>query len=247
LRTALAAAVLGSLLAAPVAAWADETMSATPPNRYSSTDVQIDQGEKVTFTNYDTVDHDVVAREKGPDGKPLFASALVSRGGSAPVNGTEYLTTGSYAFLCSIHPQMTGKFTVSSAGTPAQRPAPPPSGGGAPPPAPGGGAADPPPRVAVKVLDSRISSLRRRRTLRLGFAVDEPVTVRVTARAAGRTLGRATVRLNRVGERTVTVRLSRTTLRRLRRARRLSVSLTGSVTDAAGNAVTIRSRRTLRR
>jgi hypothetical protein len=36
--------------------------------------------------------------------------------------GTEYLTTGSYPFFCSIHPGMEATLEVTSAGTPVPRP-----------------------------------------------------------------------------------------------------------------------------
>src|SRR3954465_10372811 len=134
----IATAALGVFLAV-AAAWAsDQTITATPPNQFANTSVTIDQGDKVTFHNNDTVIHDVTARGKGSDGKPLFASETTSTGQSNPVKGVEYLTSGRYDFPCSIHPNMTGTLHVTSAGTPAQRPGggtgttttPPPSGGG---------------------------------------------------------------------------------------------------------------------
>src|SRR5260370_24211076 len=114
-----ALAVLGTTAAA---AYADQTIYAGPPTQYIGGDITINQGEKVTFTNVDTVTHDVTAQTKGADAKPLFASAHTDPGGSQPVAGTEYLTTGSYQYYCSIHPYMTGTITVSSGGTPTPRP-----------------------------------------------------------------------------------------------------------------------------
>src|SRR6476620_1973661 len=148
-----AGAALGVFLGVTVARASDQTITATPPNQFATTSVTIDQGDKVTFTNNDTVIHDVTARGKGSDGKPLFDSDTTSTGQSKPVKGAEHLTTGDYDFFCSIHPNMTGTLHVTSAGTPAQRPgtgtttAPPPSSGG------GGGGDTTAPAVTFKMLD----------------------------------------------------------------------------------------------
>ena len=109
------AAVLALAVGAGVA-YADATIYAGPPNQFFQGDVTIAQGEAITFTNADTMSHDVTATGKGSDGKPLFASAQVGTAQSSPVAGVEYLTTGSYGYICSIHPFMTGTITVSSEG-----------------------------------------------------------------------------------------------------------------------------------
>lgn len=241
--TLLAATVALGLALAPPAARADEQIVAAPPNRYVDSDVAIDQGERVTFTNNDTVMHDVVAQQKGADGKPLFASPLVSTGRSAPVAGTEHLTTGDYGFFCSLHPQMTGTLRVSSAGTPVPRP-----GSGtqdpAAPPTTGDRTA---PAVRIGVRDRRLATVGRRRALRLSVTVDEAATVRVALRAARTRLGSATVRLAAAGTRVVSVKLTRAGARLARRARRLRVSITATARDGADNAVTLRKQQTLRR
>jgi polyvinyl alcohol dehydrogenase (cytochrome) len=73
---------------------------------YATPAVTIQQGQSLTFTNLDAVQHDVDAR----DGS--FESPLVGLGASTPVNGVEALVPGSYAFYCSLHPNMTGTLTV---------------------------------------------------------------------------------------------------------------------------------------
>lgn len=82
-------------------------------------------GDSLTFTNDDAAPHDVTARDHGPDGRPLFASATVGQGQTVPVEGVEDLPAGTYAFLCSVHPFMTGALSVG-AGVP-EVPAPSPS------------------------------------------------------------------------------------------------------------------------
>jgi plastocyanin len=110
-RRGLAIAVVVLLLGA-TAAWADETITTRPTNAFTSSVTTIDQGEKVTLTNYDVSGHDVVSQKTGDDGKSLFRSELVGPGQSGPVVGTEYLTTGTYPFFCSIHPGMRGNLAV---------------------------------------------------------------------------------------------------------------------------------------
>jgi plastocyanin len=122
-RRGVLAALIVSLVAAATA-WADGTISARPVNSFSSAVTTIDQGEKVTFRNSDVAGHDVVSEKSGDDSKPLFRSEIVAPGSSGPVVGTEYLTTGTYPFFCSIHPGMEATLEVTSEGTPVPRPKP---------------------------------------------------------------------------------------------------------------------------
>src|SRR5256714_8499599 len=164
LRTVAVVAVLAVALAAP-AALADDQETAAPPNQYLKPDVTIDQGGKLTFQNNDTVEHDVTARDAGPDGNPLFKSPLTPTGQTSTVKGTEYLAHGDYAFVCSIHPNMTGTLHVTSNGTPVPRPAP--SGGGGSSSGGGGGSSGTThPSVALRMLDTRLSAVRRPGALR---------------------------------------------------------------------------------
>ncbi|MGH2837619.1 MAG: cupredoxin domain-containing protein [Thermoleophilaceae bacterium] len=123
MRRGVAAGVIVALLAAATA-WADETITARPVNSFGQAVTTIDQGEKVTFRNSDIAGHDVTAAKTGDDGKPLFRSELISPGASGPVKGTEYLTSGTYPFICTIHPGMEATLEVTSAGTPVPRPQP---------------------------------------------------------------------------------------------------------------------------
>ena len=66
-------------------------------------------GGPLSFVNLDVVQHDVVAKDKGPDGGPLFKSKLIGLAESAPVEGLEKVQSGqSYGFYCSLHPGMQG-------------------------------------------------------------------------------------------------------------------------------------------
>src|SRR5688572_14657631 len=124
MRRVLGAILVVSALGAGVA-YADETITARPPNEFAAPVTTIDQGEKVTLRNMDIVSHDVSSQKKSDDGKPLFRSELVDPGASGPVEGTEYLVTGDYPFICTIHPGMDATLKVTSAGEPVPKPNPP--------------------------------------------------------------------------------------------------------------------------
>jgi plastocyanin len=247
LRIAPVAAVLAVALAAPTAL-ADDQETAAPPNQFVKPDVTIDQGGKLTFQNNDTVEHDVTARDAAPDGQPLFKSPLTSTGQSSTVKGTEYLTHGDYAFICSIHPNMTGTLHVTSSGTAVPRPSSGGGGGGGGgSSSSGGGGSSTHPRVALKLLDTRLSAVRRRGALRTRVTVGEAATIKLTARAGRTALAAATVKFTKAGARSVSLKLTSAGRRAVRHGKRLAVSLSARATDGSGHAVSAKATRTLRR
>jgi plastocyanin len=233
IRTAVAS--VAALGVAAGVAWADATIYAGPPNQFVGGDVTIAQGEQVTFTNADTVTHDVTAAANGADGKPLFASAQIGPAQSAAVAGVEYLTTGSYEYICSIHPFMKGTITVSSAGAPAPRPG---SGSGSnPPPQSSPASADTvAPSAKVKVLDSKRATVRKRRSLQLALTIDEAATFAVTARSGKTTVATGSRRLSKAGTRKVTVKLTKAGLKLVKTSRTVRVAVAVEATDDAGNS-----------
>jgi plastocyanin len=233
-RITLVAVALVTLGPAAAAAQADEQVTAVPFNRFSPASVTIDQGELLTFRNTDAASHNVTARERGSDGRPLFASRTITNGRSAEVDGARYLTTGSYAFICTIHPTMTGTLNVSTAGTPLPRPAPDTRA----------------PELAAAVRRTTLARASRSGRLTVNVRLDEAarLTLRATARVGGRRvrLGRrAGVRLGE-GRGHVAVRISRRARQALAGARRAVVTVEVRAVDEAGNASTVRARRTLR-
>jgi plastocyanin len=205
------------------------TIYAGPPSQFIGGDITVAQGEKVTFTNGDTMAHDVTASTKGADGKPLFASAQIGAGQSAPVEGVEYLTTGAYEYICSIHPFMKATITVSSEGTPAPRP----GGGGSPAPGPSSpSTADTAaPSISLKLLDRKRSAVARRKALQVSVKSNEDATVTVTARSGKTTFATGSGKPGKLS-----LKLTKAGLKAARGSKAVRLSLIAKAKDAAGNA-----------
>lgn len=215
---ALTVAAVGATPAA-----AEQVITAGKGDVFVNPRVTIDQGQTLSFRNADIDPHNVTATQAGPDGKPLFASETVGTGKQVPVRRVEYLTTGSYGFLCSVHPFMTGTLEVTGRGTPVARPAP--AGGTASAPATGG-ADTRAPRISVVVLGPAA-----RGRLRVRVVTDEAATVSVRLLAArGRALAHRRVFFLRAGRRTIRMGPRRGALRVAVRA----VDPSGNVAHASG-------------
>lgn len=127
--------LLAVLLAASAAAPATSYATHQPAKKvqaqsfvYTPTPTTLAAGDHLDFTNLDAAPHDVVSRDSKADGTPLFASKVVGANVTTPVEGTEDLAPGAYAFYCSVHPFMTGAVTVGV--DVPQPPSGPPEGGG---------------------------------------------------------------------------------------------------------------------
>ena len=69
------------------------------------------QGTPMTFVNADELAHTVTAVDRDPDGKPLFSGNALP-GTTSIIAGVDKLRAGSYAFVCSFHPNMSGTLIV---------------------------------------------------------------------------------------------------------------------------------------
>jgi plastocyanin len=231
------ATVLALALGA-AAAYADQTIFAAPPSQFVGGDITIAQGEKVTFTNGDTTAHDVTATGAGPDGKPLFASGNTAAGQSNVVAGTEYLTTGTYQYVCTIHSSfMKGTVTVSSDGTPKPRPGGGGGGGGSSPPpqsAPSGDTTAP--SVQVKVLDTKKSKIRKRRSLQLSITSSEAAAVKLVAKSGGTVVASGKGNLPDAGTKKVSIKLTKAGLKLVKKSKTVKIAVSTHAVDGAGNA-----------
>jgi plastocyanin len=125
---ALAALAIAAALSATFASAASDQIVAvtgSPCCTFTAPSYSIDAGTIASFQNADPdVSHDVTAfQQKGPDGKPLFASPTV-KNTTVAVDGTQYLAPGSYVFFCTIHgfQQMHATLVVGGSGSPVARP-----------------------------------------------------------------------------------------------------------------------------
>src|SRR3954469_6572001 len=135
MRSTLGAAACAAAVALviPATSYADKTVTAETVWRFAASEYTIDQGEKLTFKNTDAVSpgkHNVTSNAKNGD-KPLFASETIPNGQEANVDGAQQLKTGSYDFICTVHPFMQATLKVTDKGTPLPPPGSPPS---SPPP-----------------------------------------------------------------------------------------------------------------
>lgn len=231
----LLAATAGACCALPAGvAAADEMIIAGPPIQYYTGSITIDQGEKVTLTNLDIADHDVVARDTDATGAPLFKSELIGRGGSAPVVGVEHLVTGSYAFFCSIHVEMAGSINVTSAGTPAP---------GGPQPGPD----ETPPKVKLHIVDARIAAVLKRGALKVRVSTSEVATVGIVASAGKARIASGTMSADPSAPRVVSLNLTAKGRKKLKQSKRLAISLRAQASDGGGNVSRASAARTLKR
>ncbi len=106
-------------------AWAGEDVTANVVCcNYSKSTYFSDQGESANFINPvgSGTSHNVTAKLKGPDGKPLFRSKTIGEGKTSDIAGLKYLSGGSYKFYCTIH-ELSATYVVSdNKGTPVARP-----------------------------------------------------------------------------------------------------------------------------
>lgn len=229
------AAAVAVLFALPCAAPAAQ-VDAVPRDRFSG-DVTMAQGESLTLRNVDVASHNVSSAVRDGDGRPLFASKTIGPNQSTPVEGVEHLVTGSYAFVCTLHPGMEAALRVTAEGTPKPRP-------GAAPGTTGQGDGWPP-DLTVRVPRRTLTSARRLGAIAVFLRVDEPSRITVRVRAAGRILARREVNAS-AGDRVFAVPVLPDAKTLLRRPR-LLVSVAAVAVDPAGNEARAAASRTLRR
>jgi plastocyanin len=107
-----AAVVLG--LSSPAAASNHAVM--IEQYAYSPAALTVEQGDTVTWTNHDSVQHDVLVTS----GPATFQSPMLGQGQSW---SHTFTVAGSYSYICSVHPDMRGSVTARAKATAAPKPA----------------------------------------------------------------------------------------------------------------------------
>jgi len=106
---ALVLAASGSLLGLTVAPAAASTHTVLIKQyAYTPASLTVDEGDTVTWTNQDTVQHDVMITA----GPAMVHSPMLSKGQSW---SHTFGAAGSYSYVCSVHPDMVASITVRAA------------------------------------------------------------------------------------------------------------------------------------
>ena len=114
LLAALAAAAVATALAPAAASAVPASIVGTAANTFSAASYDHDAGTVAQMTSTGG-SHNATSSTAG-----LFSSNTISSG-TTPVNGTQYLPLGTYAFSCTVHPGMNSSLNVN-AGIPKQLP-----------------------------------------------------------------------------------------------------------------------------
>ncbi len=167
----------------------------------------MDQGDRPTLSNGGADTHNVTSRQNGPDGHFLFSTPTIGGGQQATIDGTQYLTAGTYSFFCSLHPtEMQATLVVSSNGTPQPRP-----------------------QSSIKLK----SGSKLAKAIKKGIQVVMTPTTRIdgvtlTAKLGKSTIGKSTVSLAE-GWNSPSVKLSKAGKRKLRGRDTAKVSVTADI------------------
>jgi plastocyanin len=235
-RRSFALLAVLAVLALAVPALADEQIQAIPVDKYTTSDVTIDQGEPLTFKNSDFDAHSVTARKDGSVNGALFDTGLIGMGEDKFVEGSQYLTTGDYAFFCTTHDFMTGTLHVTSAGTPVPRP---------------GSAGDKTPAdLAVSIYKRKLGTVVKKKKLLVKVTLNEAAQVDLVAKLGTRTVAKATDVDLEQGTEKVNLKLTRSGKKKLKARvedeRKAKLVVTANATDKANNDSSDSGRRTLK-
>jgi len=82
---------------------------------YATPRVVLDRSAPSTFVNADPAPHNVwsvATRKINNVNVPLFSSAVINLGETAPITFLPSVAAGDYEFFCTLHPGMRGTATV---------------------------------------------------------------------------------------------------------------------------------------
>jgi len=182
----------------------------TPFNKFSKTVYTMDQGERPLFQNLDSNQHNVTAVANGPDGKVLFNTPTIGTG-TTSLKGTQYLTTGTYSFICTLHPAtMAGTLAVSANGIPVPRPT-----------------------LVLTLLSKKIEKVLKNGLLvrmDVGTKADD---MTLEARLGNTLIGKVEDISQATGTSFIKVKLNKAGKSRLRKRKKATIALSGTVPDGA--------------
>jgi plastocyanin len=211
LGLAIALIALGAMVCAGIALAASDVIVAGPSEAFDhqpgNAPYNTDQGVVVQFQDAGGT-HNVTARQTGPDGKALFRSATIS-GGTAGVDGSQYLTTGDYQFFCSVHPTtMSGTLHVTGAGTALARP-----------------------QISLVVISRKLATVAKKGKLQVNVgALTTSDDISVEAKLGKTSLGKADVSHLANGQKqTVTVKLNKAAKNKLKGKKKATITVVGTV------------------
>jgi plastocyanin len=197
-------AVVGVLLAAGTAYGVSQTIIGQADNTFNAGSYTSNPGD-VAQLQVTGSTHNATASALGPDGKALFRSATVSSG-TTPVNGTQYLSAGTYQFICTIHTNMVANLVVGGNGTPVPRPS-----------------------VALQVTSKKISKVLKQGLLVQSTASAKVDGLSLTAKLGKTTIGTATNQSIAQGAVFETIKLTNAGKSKLRKLKKASITVTGDV------------------
>jgi plastocyanin len=201
----IALVAFGGMTYAGLALAASDTIVGGPTDTFTQPSYNADQGSLVPFQNLGG-SHNVTARQNGPDGDALFRSDTTTSG-TTPVNGTQYLTSGAYAFFCTVHPTtMQGTLQVTGAGTPQGRPS-----------------------ATLKLRTKTISKALKKGLLVAVNASASVAGAELVAKLGKATIGRAAGVSLAQGQQTKTVKLSKSGKSKVRSKNKATVKLTADI------------------
>ena len=197
--------VAGLLFAGGIALAASQTIIGQVDDTFNTATYTTDQGEVVPFQVTGS-SHNVTAHQNGPDGGALFRTPTIS-GGTAGVQGTQYLSTGSYTFFCTVHPTtMQATLVVGPGGTPQARPT-----------------------GTLSVRSKKLAKVSKKGIL---VAVTASTTVdgaSLTAKLGKTTIGKAGGLSFAAGQTSQTVKLSKAGRNKLKGKKKATVSVTADI------------------
>jgi plastocyanin len=200
-----AMAYAGIALAAsqPIVGQGDDTFSGGSGG--ANPTYRTDQGEVVPLQVTGS-SHNATAHQNGPDGSALFRSPTIGIG-TTGVQGTQYLSTGTYAFFCTIHPStMEATLEVTGNGTPQARP----SG-------------------TLSVRSKKLSKVSKKGILVAVTASTKIDGASLTAKLGKVTIGKASGLTFAAGQTIQTVKLSKAGENKLKGKKKASVKVTADI------------------